>query len=178
MESAGLVQVDVAKPFAGWVETGWMRRIVEEVLAAERPGEPFVVEIVIAGDELLRELNRNFRGIDEATDVLSFSGIEEPVSEDKTPVKFVMPPGVPVHLGEIVISYPRAEAQASQAGHSVEQELATLLVHGLLHLLGYDHAEPEEESRMFSRQETLVQIARRCWKLTGEDSTRGDPSSK
>ncbi len=66
------------------------------------------------------------------------------------------PPGSVAPLGEVIIAYPQAARQASERGRSVEEEVARLLIHGTLHLLGYDHAEPEEERRMRTREEELV----------------------
>ena len=69
---------------------------------------------------------------------------------------FVEAPGQPLSLGEAIISHPRATAQAVEAGHSVEAELALLAVHGTLHLLGYDHATPEEKAVMWAAQEAIL----------------------
>jgi probable rRNA maturation factor len=88
--------------------------------------------------------------------VLSFSyahsgtyyGTDEQVSNSATDDDFVLPPEVNADLGEIVISYPQAERQASEAGHTVEKELAVLLAHGILHLLGYDHENDHDAANM------------------------------
>jgi probable rRNA maturation factor len=119
--------------------------------------------IVIADDETVWALNRTHRGLDETTDVLAFSNISEgryygddslrPFEEDGG---FPAPPDQGTEFGEVVISYPQVLRQASEAGHSVEKELATLLAHGLLHLLGYDHEDPEEEAEMAARQEAVL----------------------
>ena len=112
------------------------------------------VSVVIADDEVVRELNREHRGLDENTDVLSFSFThegqyygEEERGAHENDVDFVLPPGEDegVALGEIIISYPQTCRQAEQAGHPVALELSALLVHGILHLLGYDHEEPDDE---------------------------------
>ena len=99
------------------------------------------VEVVISGNGRLRELNRQFRGFDQPTDVLSFPlGAEEdepPCPQEKNPL-----------LGEIVISLEQALQQAGEYGHSLEREMAYLAVHGTLHLLAYDHHDPEEEEEM------------------------------
>ncbi len=99
------------------------------------------VEVVLSGDGQLRELNRQFRGFDQPTDVLSFpleaAEGEPPCPEEETPL-----------LGEIVISVERALQQAGEYGHSPEREVAYLAVHGTLHLLCYGHHNPEEEQKM------------------------------
>ena len=114
------------------------------------------VSIVIADDETLRELNARHRGVDYITDVLAFSYTHhgEYYGDDARPEvsgedeKFVTPPADSLDLGEAIISYPQAERQAAESGHSVTEELATLLAHGILHLLGYDHTEPGDEMVM------------------------------
>jgi len=104
--------------------------------------------LVITGDEAIRQLNRQFRQVDSPTDVLAF-----PAAAD---VPFVEAPDQPLYLGDAIISYPRASAQAAEAGHSVKTELALLAVHGTLHLLGYDHATPEEKAVMWAAQEAIL----------------------
>ena len=100
--------------------------------------------IVITGDEQLQELNRQYLGIDAPTDVLSF------------PADYTDPDSGISYLGDVLISYPRSEAQATAAGHSVEDELQLLVVHGVLHLLGHDHLEPDEKARMWAAQAEIL----------------------
>ncbi|MBI3977757.1 MAG: rRNA maturation RNase YbeY [Chloroflexi bacterium] len=111
-----------------------------------RRGRRVELGLSVVGDEEIRRLNAEYRGLDEPTDVLSFALTE--TAEAAGGVLFVLPPDGVVHLGEVVVSYPRAVAQAQAGGHPVEQELALLVVHGVLHLLGHDHAEPEEAAAM------------------------------
>ena len=106
------------------------------------PAETVVV-LTLTSDEHLREYNRRYRGLDEPTDVLAFAAQEAPKDE-----RFQAPPGTEHWLGDIVISLPRARRQAREAGHPVNHEVRLLAVHGFLHLLGYDHAEPAEETTM------------------------------
>lgn len=103
--------------------------------------------IVITGDETLHELNLSYLGVDAPTDVLSFpSGDLDPDTGES-------------YLGDILISHPRAAEQASQGGHAMEAEMQLLVVHGTLHLLGYDHGEPEEKAEMWQVQgEILAKI--------------------
>jgi probable rRNA maturation factor len=108
----------------------------------EVPKETITV-VTLTGDEHLREYNRRFRGLDEPTDVLAFAAQEKPTDQ-----RFQAPPGTERWLGDIVISLPRARVQARAAGHAMNDEVRLLAVHGFLHLLGYDHAEIEEEARM------------------------------
>jgi len=102
-----------------------------------------VTVVTLAGDEHLREYNSRYRGVDEPTDVLAFAAREQPTDQ-----RFQAPPGIEDWLGDIVISVPSARRQAKEAGHPLNDEVRLLAVHGFLHLLGYDHAEDEEEATM------------------------------
>jgi probable rRNA maturation factor len=112
----------------------------------DHPGE---LALVLTDDPSIQELNRDFLGEDVPTDVLSFSAQEQTGP-------FVAAPEAGGYLGDVIISYPRAVQQAREQGHSIEQELNLLVVHGILHLLGYDHATEEEKDVMWSRQETIL----------------------
>lgn len=104
------------------------------------------VSVTFTDDEKIRELNAEYRNIDRATDVLSFPMFDEEALPDGR-----------VSLGDIVISLERAQAQADEYGHSFERETAFLIVHSVLHLLGYDHEISEdEEKRMFKHQDTIM----------------------
>jgi probable rRNA maturation factor len=143
--------VQVARPFRSALRAAWLRRIARRVLAVEDAG-PTELGVVITDDATVRELNSRYLGIDEPTDVLSF-GLGE-----KDDVPFALPPGEAPSLGEVIISYPTAVRQAEEQGHSVEAEVAHLLVHGILHLLGYDHVETGEERIMRRREEALLAV--------------------
>lgn len=108
------------------------------------------VSLLITDDEGIHELNRTYRGVDAPTDVLSFPLIDDDEGAVATDVGVEVP-----HLGDIVISWQRAMAQAEEYGHSLEREFAFLSVHGLLHLLGYDH-ETEEEARVMRDHEEAI----------------------
>jgi probable rRNA maturation factor len=114
-----------------------------------------VTVLTLTGDEQLHEYNRRYRGLDEPTDVLAFAAREEPTDR-----RFQAPPGTQDWLGDIVISLPRAREQARAAGHPVDDEVRLLAVHGLLHLLGYDHAEPAEEAAMTALTNRILAAAR------------------
>lgn len=100
--------------------------------------------LVLTGDARLRALNQQFRGVDAATDVLSF-GDGGPDAESGRR-----------YLGDVVISVPRARAQARAAGHSLVAELQLLAVHGTLHLLGHDHAKPAQRGAMWAAQDAIL----------------------
>jgi probable rRNA maturation factor len=114
-----------------------------------------VTVITLTGDEQLREYNRRYRGLDEPTDVLAFAAREDPTDR-----RFQAPPGTEDWLGDIVISLPRAREQAREASHPIDDEVRLLAVHGLLHLLGYDHAEPAEEVVMTALTNRILAAAR------------------
>ena len=103
--------------------------------------------IVLTDDDQLHELNLQWLGVDAATDVLSFPSDEVDPETGKR------------YLGDILISLPRADQQAKAAGHSLEAEIQLLITHGILHLMGHDHAEAEEKTRMWANQaEILTQL--------------------
>ncbi len=118
----------------GKVRIRWVRDIVGKLLDIQGL-EGIELSIYLTDDETIRLLNKNFRGKDKATDVLSFI-YDEQVGGYKL-------------LGEIVISIDTAKRQAKELGHSLEEEIKRLLVHGFVHLLGYDHELGEEEEKRF-----------------------------
>ena len=102
------------------------------------------LSIVLTDDARLQELNREYLGIDAPTDVLSFPASE---TDPQTGARYI---------GDILISVPRAQSQADVAGHMLESEVQLLVVHGILHLLGHDHAEPAEKARMWKAQAEIL----------------------
>jgi probable rRNA maturation factor len=144
--TAHRVLITIDEAFLRSVAGDRLTRIALGVLNGEK-AEECELGIVVTDDETVRRLNREYAGDDHATDVLSFS-----LREGE---EFVAAGG-PSPLGEVIVSYPTAERQAADAGHSVEDELSHLLVHGILHLLGYDHAEPADERKMMAREEALL----------------------
>ncbi|HYA87765.1 MAG TPA: rRNA maturation RNase YbeY [Nitrospirota bacterium] len=103
------------------------------------------LSVLFAGDRFMRTLNEQYRGKSGTTDVLTFSMQEGPFGDLR-----------PELLGDIVISVPMAEKQARDAGHSLRREIEMLLVHGLLHLLGYDHERGHAEARRMRRKEQML----------------------
>ena len=145
-----------------------MERILRTALSMEGVQGEVELSLTFCDEATIQGLNREFRGVDAPTDVLSF-----PLGEGK-PV--ILPPQAPRPLGDIVVCYPVAVRQAEAYGHSLERELAFLAVHGLLHLLGYDHDTPEAEARMMERTEAVLS-ALGIRRPTGSDldtGTEGD----
>ena len=143
-----LLDVQVEEPFVSAVSPDWLRSAARATLdqSGARPIQA-ALTLVVTDDEALRVLNRAYLGINAPTDVLSFGG-ESP--------DFVSAPDAEPYLGDVVISYPRARAQAEAAGHPVEAELALLVVHGVLHLLGYDHVRSDDRAAMWERQAHIL----------------------
>ena len=132
----------------GRLATAELRQIARRVLAAEGVALEVEVEVVLADAATVRDLNRLYRGRDEPTDVLSFAAHEGEA--------FVRAPDEPPSLGEVIVCLPLAEQQALAAGRPVAGAVSHLLVHGLLHLLGYDHEDAVDARRMQAREDTLL----------------------
>ncbi len=110
------------------------------------------VSVAFVDDLMIKDLNRTYRAIDQVTDVLSFAFDEEAEGTPETPVK-----GSEIHLlGEIIISLETARRQAEEYGHSFVRELAFLFLHGMLHLLGYDHQEEQDTREMRKMEEEIL----------------------
>jgi probable rRNA maturation factor len=142
------IQVQVYDQFQDQVPLDLLHRAASETLAHQQVKEPSELAVVVTDDEVLHELNRRHRDVDAPTDVLAFP--------DETHGPFVGAPGLPRYLGDVIISFPRAEAQAAEAGHDVQIELQLLVVHGVLHLLGYDDLEEEQRARMWDVQAEVL----------------------
>jgi probable rRNA maturation factor len=139
--------------FRALVDQGWIKKIVRQVLEAEGMVLPYEVSLVFTDSDTVQRLNRDYRGIDEPTDVLAFYMCPQ---KEAAPF-FALPPDGVTRLGEVIISYPQAVEQARQQAHSPERELALLIIHGILHLLGYDHEESKEEKKMRKRETELLE---------------------
>lgn len=149
------VEIDImTQPLLPDEERVLLARLAEEAIHAVLrlegyKGDTTEVSVLYTDDAFIAELNQQYRGIDGPTDVLSFA-----LTEDEDDV--VKVPGVPDILGDIVISLETARRQAGNAGKTEVQEVALLLVHGTLHLLGYDHETPEKEAVMWKRQDVAL----------------------
>jgi len=150
------IDVSVEEKFRGRVNEDWVKMIAEQVLEAESITPPYEISLVFTDSETVQRLNRDYRGVDEPTDVLAFYMLPNKTTDG---LPFALPPDGVTRLGEVIISYPQAVEQAKEQGHSVDEELALLVIHGILHLMGYDHEQPEEERRMREREEELL---RKC----------------
>ena len=122
-----------------------LERAAKAALSHASISEETDLSVILTNDARLHELNLNYLGVDAPTDVLSFPATE---TDPDTGARY---------LGDILISVPRAKAQAERAGHPLESEVQLLVVHGVLHLLGHDHAEPEEKGRMWKAQAEILE---------------------
>lgn len=123
---------------------------IEEAIAVAEGPEEAEVSLTLVDDARIHELNRDYRGVDRPTDVLSFALQEE--TEDEPDILDYEDD----LLGDIIISVERARAQAEEYGHSFERELVYLAVHGTLHLLGYDHEQEEDKVDMRRQEERVM----------------------
>ena len=145
------INVLIDGEFEGCPEMNWLQGMAEQVLVAERAGSNVELGLVIASQERVRELNKSYLGRDEPTDVLAFSMLPAGGAPP-----FVPPPDGVLHLGEVIISYPQAVIQAQEHRHPVKKEIAILIIHGVLHLLGYEHDKPELEPKMRAREAEVL----------------------
>jgi len=144
--------IDIDAPFRRTVDEEWMRQVVDMTLSVEGIGRPVELGVVITNADTIRRLNREYRGEDEDTDVLAFA-----MSEETDAAPFVSPPDGVSRLGEVLISHPQAKLQAKEHNHPLKRELALLTVHGVLHLLGYDHDDDEAEKRIRAKEEEVLE---------------------
>mgnify|MGYP001124190335 FL=1 len=126
---------------------GYLNKVIDLALKMENVVDA-VFSIIFVDEKKIQDINREYRGFDRITDVISFA------FEDALDVSYDFR-----FLGDIYICIPRMKEQALEYGHSEKRELSFLVVHGLLHLLGYDHQTEEEEKEMFSKQEVILNAA-------------------
>ena len=152
------IVVEVDEIYAAEVNADDLGRTIAATLLAEDwpDGE---VTLVVTSDEEVAAYNQQYRGVEGPTDVLSFA------AQEPTP-GFVSAPEMANYLGDIVIALPFTRRQAAALGRPLTDELRLLAVHGTLHLLGYDHAEPEEEASMWERQDAILAgLANSRWQM-------------
>ena len=138
-----MIHLQIDEPYQPLISETLFEQAAQAALAHQAAPNSDLT-IVLTGDDTLHDLNLRFMGVDAPTDVLSFpSGDPDPETGD-------------IYLGDILISYPRAETQAQQGGHPITAELQLLTVHGTLHLLGHDHGDEEEKSRMWTAQTEIL----------------------
>ncbi|MEW6502766.1 MAG: rRNA maturation RNase YbeY [Chloroflexota bacterium] len=139
-----IINIQFESPYENEVPEELVAKVSRAVLDHTRVKKEVETTIVLAGDETLRELNSLHLGIDAPTDVLSFPADEFDPDEQMT------------YIGDVIISIPRAKEQARVAGHPLENEISLLIVHGILHLLGYDHDNEERKAVMWKKQAEIL----------------------
>lgn len=139
-----MVNLQISPEYEADINTDLLIKAVEGALVHENQSSDIDLSVVIDNDQTIQQLNLEYREIDAPTDVLSFEADEfDPDEQTK-------------YLGDIIISYDRASVQALAAGHPLINEVQLLVVHGVLHLLGYDHADPVEKAKMWSVQADIL----------------------
>jgi probable rRNA maturation factor len=139
-----MIGIQVDDTFLAQVQPERLELAVQAVYKDREASPDSELTIVITGEDELQRLNNAYRGIDAPTDVLSFpSGEVDPDSGN-------------LYLGDILISFPRAQAQAQESGHPASAELDLLVVHGVLHLLGYDHDNHRRKTEMWAIQSRIL----------------------
>lgn len=149
------VDIQIDEPFLAEIDPDVVHAAAVAALRAQRVARASL-NVVITDDATVHELNRQYRGIDTPTDVLSFAAHE---SADAAPA-LTLPPELDTEfadfLGDVIIALPYARQQADRYANPLDTEVRLLVVHGVLHLLGYDHATPEEETAMWSAQDAVL----------------------
>ena len=176
------VSVAIFDEYQSDLNADWLIAVAQTAMSVEGVEEGASASLAIADDATVADLNAEHRGLDGTTDVLSFSPTHSgsyygedrdsnphpslPPSSGKGAIsgddpddfKFILPPDyADANLGEVIISLPQARRQAEEAGHSLENEIAALLAHGICHLLGYDHENEEDAARMRPRERAAMQ---------------------
>jgi probable rRNA maturation factor len=152
------VDVQVEESYQSRVQSETLRKAAETTLQHEGVEDRCELVVVVSTDETLHALNRRHRGVDAPTDVLAFPQQRN----GPAPFVFVSEPSfevdavTPRYLGDVIISFPRAEAQAAEAENEIAAELQLLVVHGVLHLLGYDDEIEPELARMWRAQQAVL----------------------
>ncbi|CAM2077776.1 MULTISPECIES: rRNA maturation RNase YbeY [Clostridium] len=139
-----------------------INEVCEKALKAEEVNIPYQISLLFVDNEEIRDINRETRGIDKATDVLSFPMLDYPKDKvfkevyKETKFNEIYLDGEELVLGDMVLSLERAKEQSIEYNHSFNREVCYLVVHSILHLLGYDHMEDEEKKRMRKREEEIL----------------------
>jgi len=139
-----IIHIEISTGFDARIPPAVLERAALETLRQQSISDSDLT-LVLSNDDAIRVLNQSFLGNDTPTDVLSFPSAE---TDPETGRRY---------LGDVIISLPRASEQADRAGHPAEAEVQLLAIHGVLHLLGYDHAEAEEKTRMWAAQTQILE---------------------
>ncbi|SEP89781.1 rRNA maturation RNase YbeY [Piscibacillus halophilus] len=133
-------------------EKNWLSKLLQYAAEMEEVNSEAEMSVTFVNNTQIQDINREYRQKDQPTDVISFAMQESGENEME-----IVGDNLPEHLGDIVVSLEKAKEQAEEYNHSYQRELGFLIVHGFLHLLGYDHQTVEEEKEMFERQEHILE---------------------
>ena len=150
------IDVLIDEGLEAYLDADWLHSVAEQALTAQNAGSNAELGLVITGQERIRQLNLSYLGKDEPTDVMAFSMLPTAEETGEGPSTFVTPPDGTLHLGEVIISYPQAVIQADEQHHSINKEIATLIIHGVLHLMGYNDDKPELRLQMSARETEIL----------------------
>lgn len=142
------IDISINAAFKDKLKENFLQQAAKQTLTAENVTGGVEMGILVTSQEKIHQLNQQYRHKDRPTDVLAF--------QMETANAFATPPDKVRHLGEVIISYPQAQIQADEGEHTVEKEMAILLIHGTLHLLGYDHHTDEDEKKMKDREAAIL----------------------
>ena len=148
------ITVSIACTVEGQPDSSWFENMSKKVLEYLNLESSVEFSLVLTDDATIQQLNKTYKGEDSPTDVLSFSMSDDEIEDESD--NFIMPPDGVRHLGEVIISSPRALEQSQQYGHDLPTELAILLVHGILHLLGFDHGDTNDMTTMRAREAEIL----------------------
>lgn len=151
-----MIGIQVDESFAGLIDEENLRTVIAHLL--QQVGQPAAeLTLVITHDAAVQALNREYRDVDAPTDVLSFAAQEETSdAPELADLPAELAAELTNYLGDVIIAYPYATRQAAHYQNSIAAELRLLAVHGVLHLLGYDHATADEEAAMWARQSAIL----------------------
>ncbi len=139
-----MIDIEIGKDFREQVERSLLLNTVKVTLAHLSAPPASSLSILITTDQQIQDLNQQYRNIDRPTDVLAF------------PAGHVNPEDGSIYLGDVIISYPRAAFQAEQRGHKTLEEIQLLIIHGILHLFDFDHAEPVGKQEMWNAKRQIL----------------------
>jgi len=140
--------IDISAESEGWTKIPGLEALVRRAAEAtmlDNEAPPSEISIVLSDDEHIRELNKHHRGMDKPTNVLSFP-----------PARMKTPAGAPRFLGDVVLAFETVEREAAEETKTIENHISHLIVHGVLHLLGYDHEDDDEAEIMEARERKIL----------------------
>ena len=152
------IDIIVNDEYQGQVSPEYLEKVALATINHVHEVANFQLGIVITGDEEMRELNHRYRGVDATTDVLSFAMQDESSEgseDDEAIAQFPLMANGIEQLGEVIISLPQASKQAEVRGHRLSKEITILVIHGVLHLLGFDH-ETDDEAEIMEKYEAEI----------------------